>query len=231
MGVLYTPTEIDAVMERYEHTPTRELAEAIGSTVGRLNRLASLLQLRKSRECIAEVARRKIADPHHGGRRSQFQKGMTPVNKGKKMPPGWSPGRMRETQFKRGQRSGQSAALLMPIGVRRWIGSATGTQAKYLYEKVSDVMNVPYTVNWKAVHVLLWEKKRGPIPKGHALTFKDGNPANIKLRNLELLTRAQLMARNTIHNLPEDLKEVIRLKGSIKRVVTCRKRNAAKAEE
>lgn len=41
----------------------------------------------------------------------------------------------------------------------------------------------------KFCHVLVWEKANGPKPKGFDIHHIDGNKANFKLSNLELLTR------------------------------------------
>lgn len=40
------------------------------------------------------------------------------------------------------------------------------------------------------------------------------------------VTDAEMMKRNTIHNLPEELKEVLQLKGALNRRITCHERNA-----
>lgn len=42
---------------------------------------------------------------------------------------------------------------------------------------------------------------------------------NVVLENIELITNAELMKRNTIHNLPEELVDVIRLTGRVKRKI------------
>jgi hypothetical protein len=215
MRRFWAPDEIDLVMEYYEFLPTSELAELLDRTVLSVYNLSTKLGLHKSPELVAEMARQKILASDHPARRTQFRKGNVPHNKGKRMP-GWSVGRMRETQFKKGQVS----INWMPIGATRKIDG-------YLYRKISDVRNVPHTVNWRPEHILRWEKKYGPVPEGFALAFKDGNRDNIRLSNLEAISRAELMLRNTVHNLPEPLKEVIRLKGSIKRVITCRRRKYA----
>jgi hypothetical protein len=57
--------------------------------------------------------------------------------------------------------------------------------------------------------------------------FKDGNRANCVIENLELLSRADLLRRNSIHRFPAALKEVIRLKAAIKATVTKRRKKAA----
>ena len=67
-------------------------------------------------------------------------------------------------------------------------------------------------------HKWMWESEHGKVPAGYALKFIDGNPLNCVLGNLRLISRAENMANNTIHNLPEDLKEVIRLKNKINRI-------------
>jgi hypothetical protein len=217
-GRPWAPDEIDLVLHCYEFTPTRELAELLDRTIHSIYRLAGKLDLRKDVSVIREEARRCSSRPDHPFRQSQFPKGHVPANKGKKSP-GVSYGRMRETQFKKGESLNK-----MPIGAKRRIDG-------YWYRKVSDVPYVAYSVNWKPVHHLLWEKKRAPVPRGHTLVLKDGNVDNIKLSNLELITRAELMRRNTVHNLPKNLVQVIMLNGALKRKIRRRLRDAEKQDE
>ena len=124
---------------------------------------------------------------------------------------------MTETQFKPGHRSNW-----MPIGSTRLIDG-------YLYRKVSDVPNVVHTVNWKVEHVLIWERAHGPVPPGHALAFRNHDRTDTRLDNLECITRRALMARNTIHNLPEPLKQTVRLLGALTRQI--RRRTQHHAEQ
>lgn len=225
VGQPYSDEEIVTVLSRYKTVPTAELAREIASSVARLNRIAARHGVRKDRAVIAAMSRERSSRPDHPMHRHQFPKGHVPANKGKKSP-GWAPGRMSETQFKKGAISSNT----MPIGATRWIGSGTGSKSRYLYRKVSEVPHVPPTVNWKAEHILRWEKYRGPVPAGHTIVFKDGNPSHIRMPNLECISRADLMRRNTVHNLPEPLKEVIRIKGAIKRVITYKRRKYAKEQ-
>jgi hypothetical protein len=212
----WQPAELELIRQLYADTPTREIAQQLGRPIAGVWRIANNLGLRKSLKCIADQSRARTADPNHGSRRTYFVKGHLTYNKGKKMP-GWAPGRMAETQFKKGGRN----ANWMPIGATRKIDD-------YLYVKVSDVPYVPYTVNWKPVHIQRWEEANGKMPARHVLIFKDGNRDNFDLANLELLTRAELMRRNTIHKLPEDLKDVIRLNQNIKRRI--RKQRSSNGE-
>jgi HNH endonuclease len=165
--------------------------------------------------------------PADGGRRGKLalaivQERSHHLEQGPEDAKGWAPGRMKDTQFK----SGQKGWNWMPVGATRLIDG-------YLFRKVCDVSKVPYYVNWKAEHHLIWQKATGQrrVPRGHALIFKDGNRLNITLENLELITRKELRARNSIHALPEELKEVIRLKGAINRQITYQSRRQLGKEQ
>jgi len=100
----------------------------------------------------------------------------------------------------------------MPIGSTRLVDG-------YVYRKVSDVPNVPYTVNWKPEHHLIWIAANGPIPPRHALTFRNGDRTDVRLENLALISRRQLMARNTVHNLPKPLASAVQLLGALNRQI------------
>ncbi len=78
------------------------------------------------------------------------------------------------------------------------------------------------------MHVLVWEAAHGPVPKGHAVVFRDGDRANIRLDNLDLVTRRALMLRNTVHALPKPLAETIQLLGALTRTI---RRRTSHAEE
>lgn len=69
------------------------------------------------------------------------------------------------------------------------------------------------------LHRKVWEEVNGPVPPGHALVFKDGNKLNCAIENLDVLSRAQLMQRNTIHHYPDELKGVIRALSSLKKTI------------
>jgi len=119
---------------------------------------------------------------------------------------------MAETQFRKGQRSGKAAEHLMPIGSTRLIDG-------YRYRKVSEVPNVPYTVNWKLESVLIWEAAHGPVPPGHAVAFSNGDKGDVRLENLELVSRRELLRRNSIHRLPPALVETIQALGALTRQI------------
>lgn len=71
---------------------------------------------------------------------------------------------------------------------------------------------------------MLWEAAHGPVPAGHALAFVNGDKTDIRLDNLECISRRELMARNTVHNYPPELRQIIRLKGAITKRIATRSR-------
>lgn len=212
----WTDEEVELLRDLYPVTPTRDLAEAFGRPVASIYNQAFTLGIRKSPEYLASPAACRLRRGDHIGRATQFKPGQKPWNTGKKLGP--AKGRSAETTFKPGERSGKAAENYMPVGSEREIEG-------YLYTKVSDVPNVPYTVNWRPTHHLVWEEASGPVPEGHVLVFRDGNPKNTGLENLELISRAELMRRNTIQRYPEEMREVMRLRGRIRRELNKRERD------
>lgn len=105
----------------------------------------------------------------------RFKPGNVPHNKGKKGQGGWEP-----TQFKKGN---------IPSNYRP-VGSERISKDGYIEIKVAD----PKT--WRTKHQVVWEEHNGPIPKGHAVIFGDGDRSNFDLDNLILVTRNQLLRLN-----------------------------------
>lgn len=104
-GDWYWTAEQDAQLRAlYADLPTHEVARQMGLSVRRVNSRAHLLGLRKSearrKEQVAEAVLR--ARTHPAAIKNHFRKGQVPHNKGQRRP-GWAPGRMAETQFKKGR--------------------------------------------------------------------------------------------------------------------------------
>lgn len=212
----WTPAEDKALRRRYPHERTATLAAAINRTIESVYNRAQILGLEKSAAYLASPDACRLRRGDNVGAAFRFKKGQTPANKGLRRP-GWSPGRMKETQFKKGV-----ATNWHPVGATRLVDG-------YLYRKISDVRNVPWTRNWRQEHYLIWESAHGPIPKGHNVGFKNGDRTDIRLDNLELVSRRENMARNTVHNLPRPLAQTVQLLGALNRQI--RRRTNASEEQ
>ena len=215
----WSDQEIELVRQRYADTPTAELAAQLGRPADAVYRLATKLELKKDPALLSAMARERSARPDHGGRATRFQKGLVPPNKGKKMPKGWAPGDMATTQFKKGHKP------------HTWVpvGSLTVNPDGILDQKVSEEPGPRHT-RWKPVHRLVWERANGPVPEGHVVVFRPGrkttDPALITLDALELIPRTELMKRNSFHNWPKPLEEVVLLRGRLQRQINKRAKEA-----
>lgn len=115
------------------------------------------------------------------GRDGRFHAGQVSHNKGRK---GWCAPGCERTWFRKGNRTGRANNVYKPIGTERL------TKEGYLERKVNDDM--PLRGRWRAVHLINWEARHGPVPSGHALKCRDGNRQNTDPDNWELIPRALL---------------------------------------
>lgn len=51
---------------------------------------------------------------------------------------------------------------------------------------------------WELYHRYLWEQKHGKIPEGMMVAFKNGNVLDCRIENLELITMAENLRRNSM---------------------------------
>lgn len=206
----WTGEEVEALRRRYPHERSDKLARDIGRPLTQVYNKAHSMGLKKTEVFLAsgEAGR---TDGKRGGA-TRFQKGNVSWNKGQKHP---ASGRSRDTQFQPGHRGGKAAEVYKPIGTERL------TRDGYLERKIHDGM--PLRSRWRAVHLVRWEEINGPIPKGHALVFRDGDKTNTAPENMELVTRAELMRRNSYHTrYPKEIGELIQLRGAVQRQINRR---------
>lgn len=219
----WSPDDLGRLAQLYPVLPTKEVAKRLDRSIFSVYGTAFKLHLKKSPEFLAsDESYRLRKGQTHCGQATQFRKGQTPVNKGLRRP-GWSPGRMRETQFRKGNRSGAAAQNWMPIGtIRR---DAEGFLRIKIREAVhgKEAHGFGNTKVWPLLNRHVWEQNRGPIPPKHVVAFKDGKRDNCAIENLELISRAELARRNrTWGRLPRGLAEVIQLAGALKRQIRSR---------
>lgn len=213
----WTDAEDAVLRAHYATTLTADLAELLGHTLSSTHQRAKRLGLSKSREWIAATARERIeSNPDHGSRRTRLQAGHTPPNKGIKRPPGWSPGRMAEGQFKPG-RPAHEARNYQPIGTHRI------NRDGHVERKVTDDPAIVPARRWVPVYRIVWQEANGPIPKDHLVRFKPGMatvvPEDITVDRLECISKAENARQNSIHNMPPELAAIARLRGQITRAI------------
>lgn len=208
----------DAVLRAaYPDLPTATLAGALARSLSSTYQRAYDLGLHKSPDYLASPAACRLRRGTNPGIGTRFEKGHVPANKGLRRP-GWAPGRMASTQFRKGERRGVAVRLWKPIGTERV------SKDGYRQRKVNN--DLPLQRRWKFVHLILWEAAHGAVPHGHAVRFKNGDRRDLRLDNLELVSRRDLMRRNTVHNYPKPVAEAIQLLGALNRKINRRARQA-----
>ncbi len=200
----WTDEAVDLLHRIYADTPTNQVAAQIGATPEQVYHKVQRIGLRKSAAYMASVAACRLRKGDNVGAATRFKPGLTPWNKGQKHP---STGRSIDTQFKPGNRSGKALEIYQPIGAERL------SKDGYLERKIHD--GRPRHRRWRAVHLLEWEAINGPLPAGHAVVFRDGNKRNITIDNLELVTRAELMRRNSVYRYGQEIAQLALLRGKI----------------
>ncbi|PTR17466.1 HNH endonuclease [Nitrosospira sp. Nsp2] len=206
---LWTDVEKELLKQLYPSTPTDELARKLDRPLRSVYEQARLLNVHKSAEFRSRPE--AVAPMGDKGAAYRFSPNHTPWNKGMK---GLQLSRM-DTRFKHGQLPHNT----VPVGTE--LMSSDG----YLRLKVG------HPNEWIFVHRKNWEEAHGPIPKGMCVLFKDGNRENCAVENLQLLTRKELMLRNSVLQYPPELVEVIRMRqGFIKRLNHMEKKRNEKSE-
>lgn len=195
----FTPEEDQFLRDNYLTMPASAMSRALGrSNVAARQRMVILGLV-----VPPDIVQQFIAA-------SRIKTGNTPFNKGKRLAETVAPEaieRMKRGWFKKGNLP-HNTKTDMEISIRP---DKRGVKYKFIRTSLAV---------WTPLQRYVWEQANGPIPKGGKIIFKDSDPMNCDLHNLELLTSGQLMRRNTIHNYPDDIKQVIRLQGKLNRTIT-----------
>ena len=216
----WSEQQIEILRARYPHEKTETVAAAIGRDVNSCYTKAKKLGLHKTDEYLASADACRLRQGDNVGEAFRFKKGQTSWNKGTHFTAG---GRSAETRFKKGERQGVAVKLYKPIGTERI------SKDGYLERKINDGMLLQK--RWRAVHIVMWEEVNGPLPKGFALVFKNKDKADIRLDNLELISRSDLMKRNSYHNkYPKEVAQLIQLRGAVQRKINRREKNGTTRE-
>lgn len=201
----FTPEEVEQIRLLYPNHSTREIAQLMGRSERSVYGKAFLMGLRKTDEHIKRVNLGNVANLRIHGKAHQFIKGHIPANKGRKMSPERYE-RCCNTMFRKGhkphntRRDGAESIRVVNNGHR------------YIYVRIAEG-------KWIPKHIQVWTQSNGPVPKGCNIVFRDGDTQNCTLENLECVSDAELMRRNTLHNLPEEVQELIHLKSRLTRAI------------
>ncbi|MCX8018915.1 MAG: HNH endonuclease [Chitinophagaceae bacterium] len=161
----------DRVQELYLTVPLKTLARKLGVSQITVRRSLKYLKLTIP-EALAQERKQK----------GMFRKGMAPANKGKKMSPELKQ-RVAHTFFQKGHKPHNTKYDGCITLRKKWNGK------QYYFIRIGEK-------KWELLHRHIWELNYGAIPKGMNVVFKDGNPLNVQLDNLELIIKSENLKRN-----------------------------------
>ncbi len=194
MSRLFTEKEDKLLKKLYAIKPGSHIAKLLGRTPSTVRQRLKKLGLNVPPEKLQEFKNISL-----------FKKGRISPNKGKKIEEFMSAEAIKKLEpkrFKKGQVPHNIAAADGTITIRTFRG------IKYKYIRLN-------VCKWVQLHRHIWEQHNGLIPPMHNVIFKDSNTMNCVIENLGLLSNAELMKRNSIHNLPPELKEIINIGKSL----------------
>lgn len=179
----WTPQQDDWLRELYPETNNQLIAKMMGRKYASIKNRATALGLKKSPEYLERE------------KPGCFKPGQKSWNKGLSYQPG---GRIKDSQYRKGSKPHNT----IPVGTE--VVDSYG----YRKRKVRDDAPVGKAYqNWRFVHVLVWEKHNGPLPRGHVVRFRDGDQANTDPGNLVAVSRAENAVINKLyqaHDLPAE---------------------------
>ena len=195
--MIWTPEDDATLATLYQVHSATKVAQMMGRTRPSVKNRLNTLAIKKPADFTGK---------------GHFQPGMVPWNKGRAYDSG---GRSHETRFKAG---------CMPHTWRP-IGHERVTKEGYRERKMTDTRITRQ--DYVGLHILLWREHHGAVPDGLVVVLRDGNKENIVIGNLECVTRAELMRRNSYHTTyPPEVRGLIQLRGAVTRQIN--KRTQAK---
>lgn len=208
---IWTDDQVELLRTFYPNFKTEDVAFMVGHSTTQAYQKANALGLKKSAKFLASPAAGRLDGIR--GSSTRFQKGHASWNKGTK---GVHTGG-DQTQFKPGQMPYNTA----PVGSCRLDPQGT------LQRKISEAKG-NNSKRWRGVHELVWVEANGPVPAKHIVVFKPGMRTTvleeITIERVECISLAENMKRNTRHNLPPELNEVVQLRAVLTRQINKRRK-------
>jgi len=188
------------IIELYPHHSSKYIAELLGVTISKVYNTAWSNKVKKSAEYMLTPESGRIIEPSVA---NQFKPGHTPHNKGKQISAEIYE-KVAPTMFKKGNKPHNTK----PNGTINIRADKSGRL--YQYIKIKDSQ-------WELLQRHVWTQANGEIPAGSVVIFLDGNYLNCELNNLQVISRKENMARNTIQRYPAELQQIMKLTCKLKR--------------
>ncbi|CAB4127090.1 HNH nuclease [uncultured Caudovirales phage] len=200
----------DAIMRaEYPNISTKKLAEKLGVSIRSCYSRATVLGLVKTSVYLSTPESGRLSKGDVIGSKTFFKKGNKPFNKGLKIEDFMSKEsieKTKSTRFKKGQAPHNTKEDGVIVSRKDKCGKT------YLY--IRESLGV-----WKLYQRHIWEQHHEKLKNNEVVRFRDGNTLNCEISNLIMVPKSENMKLNTIHQYPEDLKQVIKLTNKLKKQI------------
>lgn len=198
MKKIWTTEEDEYLRKNYPDISSKEISAHLNRSISSIYGRVFFLKIKKTDDYLKKYVH---IIKFETGINHRYAKGNVPANKGKKMNAEQYE-KCKNYMFKKGN---------IPTNTK-YDGYITERKDKngrsYLYIRISKCA-------YMLLHRNIWEKHNGPVPQGYNIVFKNGNSNDVRIENLEMITDAELMQHNTIHNYPEEIKQLIIVKNML----------------
>lgn len=204
---IWSPEKTEKIIADFPHRKTEEIAAEMGFPYYAVSNKAYALRLSKTAEFMAKHGQRLQGST---GVAYRYPKGHVPANKGKKMPAELYE-RIKHTFFQPGNLPATTVHFGKP----------------YLYERTNRKGNVERiwfiqeSTNRRSAYLAYLCRQNGIDLKGKKPILKPGfdHSRPPTLDDILIVTNAENMRRNTIHNYPEELVKAIRLSSKLNKLI------------
>lgn len=206
---LWTEEEVNILKEFY---PVRKNSEVLamllpGRTERQMYNKVQLMGIHKDKAFWGQYMRDLYNDLSEEQleqrRKSQFKKGHSTHNKGVPMPEHVRE-KLKHTWYQKGHQP-KHALYDGAITIRN---DKEWGQIRYIRVENGK---------WIPLHHYVWQQAGEEVKKGHVIAFKDGDTSNCDISNLEQITRADNMRRNSIVNYGKEFQSLCLTIASFKR--------------
>jgi hypothetical protein len=196
----FTPEEDQFIEDHYLSLPANEIDRLLCRPHGVVRERMKLIGLTVPPELLNKFKEAGM-----------YRKGKAPFNKGKKLKE-WMSKKgikaIKKNQFKKNQLPWNTNK---PGDIVVW--EKNGCKVLMLY--LNPTNRIP-------LQRYIWQQSNGPIPKGFNVIHKDRNVFNCNIDNLELISNADLMLRNSALRYGPEIFKIIQLRGALNRQINKR---------
>jgi len=194
----FTNQELEFIKSNYQHLYCKEIAIKLHCSIYSIYNVAHRLNLQKGTyPWNRGFAGKGICKKN----RASFIKGIIPWNTGTK-----GICKANNGSFKKGiipYNTGHDGDIRIRKNKKR---------KPYKFYRVSKM-------HWIHYHRKIWMDTYGPIPAGYIIVFKNNDQMDVRIENLEMITREENMRRNTIQKYPEELRVTMQTLGRLKHLI------------